>query len=115
MPDWLTLVPSAARTVNGSAGLDLDDTVDQVRLVLDVTAVAGTTPSMVVVIEESHDGVNYNPTAVDTFPAVTAAGRTYRTIPTGTLFGQFFRARWTITGTTPSFTFSIFGAQKLVR
>jgi hypothetical protein len=115
MGAYRELVPSAARTTNGSAEIDLDDNVDSIRLVLDITAVSGAGATLALVIEESFDGANWNATALDTFPNQTATGRVYRTIANTLLYGQRFRARWTITGTTPSFTFSLHGAEKLQR
>ena len=79
-----------------------------VRLDLIVSAASGTTPSMTVAIETSYDnGVTDAWRNVGTFPAVTAAGTTRRS------FGPV--DRWvranpsTVSGTTPSFTYSLAG------
>ena len=98
------LVPSAARTTNGSqeSGEDYSP-IDRLRAQLDVTAASGTTPNLVVVLESTLDGTNWD--TLGSFAAKTAAGREVITI--NPVIGKRFRARWTITGTTPSFTFSV--------
>lgn len=99
-----TLVPSAARTANGTAvsGEDFGQ-INRMRAQLNVTAVSGTTPSMAVVIESTLDGTNWD--AIGTFAAKTAVAREVITI--NPWIGRQLRARWTITGTTPSFTFEV--------
>lgn len=105
--DAVTVLPSGAKTANGNSGpLALNDRGDQLHLLLNVTAVSGTTPSMTLTVEWSHDGVNFAPLegAADGFTAVTAAGAKFKSIP---VRGPFFRLVWAITGTTPSFTFAV--------
>ncbi len=95
---------SSARTASGSAaavtGLAEQTTL---RVQLEVTAASGTTPSLAVVLEDTVDGTNWN--TVGTFTAKTVAGR--EVINVTAPFTGTVRATWTITGTTPSFTFSI--------
>lgn len=126
----LTLQASTTQTVTGNgpsldlvnlAGFDaLPDPFENepqfaLRVQLNVTASSGTTPSLTLVIQDSLDGVNWN--AIGTFTAVTGNGPQVQNIslrgdaqPTG--FAWPFNARqvrvqWTITGTTPSFTFVV--------
>jgi len=108
--DWLDLLALAA-AVNGSRAL---------RVQIEVTAVSGTTPTLNVFLEDCLDG---NPANANSFGAtsanITAAGRTIITCgPRGDAYPTNFawpfnpsrvRARWVITGTTPSFTFSVKG------
>lgn len=100
-----SLLASAARTVTGSgsdvATLNARDLGGQVRVYLDVTAAAGTTPTLDVRIQGKINGAYYT---IGTFTQKTAAGRDSILIEEapGTL-----RADWTIGGTTPSFTFEI--------
>lgn len=95
---------SLARTASGSAaavtGLAVQTTL---RVQLDVTAASGTSPSLSVVLEDTVDGTNWN--TIGTFAAKTAVGR--EVINVTTPFAGTVRATWTVTGTTPSFTFSI--------
>lgn len=98
------LAGSSARTASGSSaavgGLEEQSAL---RVQLNVTAAAGVTPSMAVLLEDSLDGANWN--TIGTFAAKTAAGR--EVINVTTPFAGMVRATWTITGTSPSFTFSI--------
>lgn len=97
-----TLVSSAARTTAGNAASDGWNSTP-LRVQLDVTAASGTTPSLTVLVEDTLDGTNWN--TVGTFAAKTAAGREVINITAA--FADRLRVSWTITGTTPSFTFSV--------
>lgn len=100
-----TLVPSAARTASGDTGvLDGWGVASSARVQLDVTAFAGTAPTLNVVIEDTLDGTNWN--VVGTFAQKVAAGR--EVINLSTPFTDRLRARWTIGGSAgQSFTFSV--------
>lgn len=108
---FITLVGSAARTATGSGDAhDLyrafpdDGHIHQLRVQSEVTAVSGTAPTLTVIIEDSIDGTNWN--TIDTFTAQTAVNRAVRNITTP-FNPQRLRSRWTIGGTTPSFTFNV--------
>lgn len=99
-----TLVAPAARTASGNSGaLGQFSHAAVLRLQLDVTAASGTSPTLDVVIEDTLDGTNYN--TIGTFAQKTAAGREVINITTP--FSETLRVRWTVGGTTPSFTFSV--------
>lgn len=99
-----TLVPSAARTTAGSAESGENYApINRLRAQLDVTAASGTTPNLTVFVEGTLDGTNWD--ALGTFAAKTAAGREVITV--NPVIGTRLRVRWAITGTTPSFTFSV--------
>ncbi|ASU81505.1 hypothetical protein CDO52_00735 [Nocardiopsis gilva YIM 90087] len=70
---------------------------------LHVTAASGASPSLTAKVQDSADNVTF----VDliTFDAATAADSQSKTV-TGTV-DQYVRADWTISGTTPSFTFNV--------
>ncbi len=107
MARLFTAVASAARTTTGSQTFGTQDSSGKaLRIQLDVTAASGTTPTLDVVIEDTLDGTNWN-TVGTAFTQKTAAGREVKDI-TGLFHGQM-RVRWTIGGTTPSFTFSVKG------
>jgi hypothetical protein len=102
------LVPSAARTTSGS--LEPSDGIateygrrNALRVQLDVTAASGTTPSLVVTVQDTLDNTNWN--NVGTFATKTGVGR--EVINIAGPFADRIRIAWTITGTTPSFTFSV--------
>lgn len=99
-----TLVASAARTASGDSGtLDGWGVPSTLRIQLDVTAAAGTGPTLDVVIEDTLDGINWN--TVATFAQKTAAGREVLNVTAP--FSDRLRVRWTVGGTAPSFTFSV--------
>lgn len=98
------LVPSAARTASGDTGtLDGYGVADSARVQLEVTAASGTSPTLDVVVEDTLDGTNWN--VVGTFAQKTAAGR--EVVNLSTPFTDRLRVRWTVGGTSPSFTFSV--------
>lgn len=100
----VSLAASAARTTNGSGSTVAVGTAHTLRATLSVTAASGTTPSLTARIETSEDGTTWR-TAL-TFTAAT--GATTQRLSTSGL-DRFIRAAWTITGTTPSLTFSVTG------
>lgn len=101
----VTLTPSAARTASGSTA-DLEGfTLKTLRAQLQVTAFAGTAPTLDVLIEDSLDGgTTWN--TVGTFAQVTT-GSARQVINITAPFSDRIRVRWTIGGTTPSFTFNV--------
>lgn len=97
-------VTTATGVVTNST-LELGD-ANTLRLNLIASAVTGTTPSVTVTLETSADG-STGWTAVGAFAAVTAAGTT-RKIFTG--LDRFVRLNaTTVTGTTPSVTYTVSG------
>lgn len=99
-----TIAASAARTISGDTGtLPGYGPAESLRAQLDVTAASGTSPTLNVVLEDTLDGTNWN--VIGTFAQRTAAGREVITVTTP--FSDQLRARWTVGGTTPSFTFSL--------
>lgn len=102
-----TLVASAARTATGNSGaIAVGSGAATLELELEVTAVSGTSPSMTLSIQWSVDGTNFgnNDGSTDAFAAVTATGNVTKSIPVRAPYMQLV---WTITGTTPSFTFTV--------
>lgn len=100
------LAASAARTTTGNSGNTFIATEGGIlSLLVDTTAVSGTTPSMTVSVQWSNDGASWaTADPADTLTAVTATGTVVKSFTTRAAFA---RASWAITGTTPSFTFSI--------
>lgn len=99
-----TLAASAARTVTGNSGeFDSFGEASTLRAQLDITAASGTTPTLDVLIQDTLDGTNWN--TVGTFAQKVTTGREVINITVP--FARRVRALWTITGTTPSFTFSV--------
>lgn len=103
-PAQQTLVPSAARNTNGNGTVSAwwkgRPTAAQTRL--SITAASGTSPQLTLIVESSPDQITW--TTRDTYPVQTTTATVTRALPT--IPEQFVRFRWTITGTSPSFTFS---------
>lgn len=99
-------VASAARTVTGnSAALLLREKGEILNLLVNVTAASGTTPSLALTVEWSHDGTNFaQGDTADTFAAITTTSAKAKGF---SIKAPFYRVVWTLTGTTPSFTFSV--------
>lgn len=103
-----TVVASAAYTATASsAGVPLtNDVGEYVSLFVNCTAVSGTSPSMTLSVQWSNDGVTWADAdgTADTFAAITAAKNTVKQF---IVKGPLYRVTYTITGTTPSFTFGV--------
>lgn len=92
----------AAETATGvGPSVDFEGALEAVIL-LNVTEVSGTTPTLDVTIQESVDGVVWM--TLFSFAQKTGAGTEVKKT---SAFARFLRASWVITGTTPSFTFSL--------
>ena len=99
----LVLAASAARTATGNgSAVEIGDKA-VARLLLDVTARTGTTPTLDVTIQTSYDGTTWR--NAGTFTQATAVGQQRGSF----MLDRYVRAAWTIGGTTPNFTFSIAG------
>jgi len=99
-----TLVASAARTASGDSGsLTGWGAARTLRAQLNVTAASGTSPTLDVVVEDTVDGTNWN--TVATFAQKVATGR--EVVNYSGLFSDTLRVRWTVGGTSPSFTFAV--------
>jgi hypothetical protein len=101
-------VPSAARTLSGAS--EVVDTLagmgegpgvfDRARFYLNVSAASGTTPNLALKIVGVINGIEYDLTPA--FGAKTGIAKETILIESCPRFVKFV---WTITGTTPSFTF----------
>ena len=108
------IVASGAQTVSGNSGvLGGYAGAASLRAQLEVTAASGTTPTLDVVLEDTLDGTNWN--VVGTFIQKVTTGREVINVNPAKaesatfqpLFADRLRVRWTVAGTTPSFTFSV--------
>lgn len=80
---------------------------NNLAVLLNVTAATGTSPSLTVEVQWSNDGTTFASAATpDTFTAITATGAVVKSFP---VKGRFCRLKYTITGTTPSFTLTATG------
>ena len=100
------VVTSAAQTASGNSGiLGGYGPANSLVVQLNVTAVSGVTPTLDMVVEDTVDGTNFFPIA--TFTQVLVAGASVQSVAPTASFTDRLRVRWTIGGTTPSFTFAV--------
>lgn len=99
------LVASGARTTSGDTGpLHGYGPMQSLIIQSAVSAASGTSPTLDVVVEDTVDGgATWN--IVHTFAQATAVGSAVARISTP--FSNTIRVRWTVGGTTPSFTFAV--------
>lgn len=112
-----TFDTAAVLTVNANSagGPDLDVTghsdrhpaPNNLSIILNVTAASGTTPSLTVEVQWSNDGTTFfSASTPDAFTAITAVGTALKPFQ---VKGRFARLKYTVTGTTPSFTLTATG------
>lgn len=98
-------VASGTRVISQPSGALLNASGRNAHFLLNVTAVSGTTPNLVVRVQ-IQDPISTSfidlPTAA--FAAVTTTGLYLLTVSN---LPRIYQLAWTITGTTPSFTFSV--------
>jgi len=99
---------SAVQTASGMSATLAVGGDRELLVAVNVSAVAGTTPTLTLAVDTlGADGVWYT---LWTSASITAVGQTLASLGVeaaiNTAFGTSVRLRWTIGGTTPSFTFS---------
>lgn len=102
----LTVEASSAKTATGQSSTQACEVGDEHGVLVNVSAVSGTTPTLDLSIQWSQDGGTTWADAepADSFNQITAPKVVTKRF---TRKGDHFRARWVIAGTTPSFTFSV--------
>lgn len=105
---------SVARTATGDGGDSppgtgvVDNTTSTANggvAVLQVSAVSGTTPTLVVKVQHSANGTVWADLA--TFSSQNAINGEYLEVAAGTTVNRYLRAQWTIGGSSPSFNFNL--------
>lgn len=105
----ITLLASEARVVSG-VGVSVDLGIKSgLTLDLAVSAASGTNPTLDVALETSKDNTTWR--TLDAFARVTTAGPVARAFAGA---DRYVRARWTLGGTDPSFTFGLTGQALLL-
>ena len=74
-------------------------------VILTISDVSGTTPTLVVDLEGSEDGTNWATLQAGVLPSLTSAG-TYANGNFGIYPARYLRLKFTLGGTSPSFTFT---------
>lgn len=101
-----SVLASAARTATSQTpAIFVTDAGDVMSLAVNVSAASGTTPTLDLSLQWSHDGtVWFTPETPDTFAQITT---TKQVIKTFVAKAPRYRIVYTIGGTTPSFTFDV--------
>lgn len=103
-----TDVALAARTTSGNSGTLSSEGFFSISAVVNITAVSGTNPTLDIDLESSDDGTNWQ--TIYTQTRATTASVVFN--PGVQNPSLYYRFRWTISGTTPSFTFSVVSTLK---
>ncbi|SRR5579871_2833159 len=104
----LILTSQTGATASGTSSVPLNvSQMTEIACFLKVSSVAGTSPSITVTLQDSADGINW--ANAYTFPAVTSGSTVLRAswANLGQCIGHYLQASWTITGTSPSISFSV--------
>ena len=100
-------VASAARTTSGNgSSVDSGSAIVVRGLTVAVTAFSGTSPTLDVRLEHSHDNSSWS--TVGSFAQKTGVASETKFFSG---LDKFVRIAWTVGGTTPSFTFSVSGGE----
>jgi hypothetical protein len=92
-------------TGNGTAyNLGAVSSSQKLYAALHIIAVSGSTPSLTVKIQSDDAQAFSTPTDRITFNAMTAIGAQWATPVAGPITDTWWRANWTVSGSTPSFT-----------
>ncbi len=109
-------IPTITTAVNGDSGPLLNNNATGIQVVIGVTAVSGTTPVLTVKLQgkDPVTGAYYD---ILVSVGINASGETVLTLFPGAattanvsvngFLPAMYRILYTITGTTPSFTFSV--------
>lgn len=98
------ILAAAMRTTSGtSSGFNKNDLHEGLML-LDVTAVSGTGPTLDVAMQTSPDNTNWFNLPNGAFSTFSGIGKQALQINN---FGKYIRIAYTIAGANPSFTFSV--------
>lgn len=101
-----THAASSARTTTGtSTSAVVDAGASALALLVNAATVSGTTPTLDITVEWSNDNATWAVgEPADSFTQITAAKVVAKQFA---VKGAYYRTRWTIGGTTPSFTFDV--------
>jgi hypothetical protein len=103
-----TIVGFAARTATGNSGALPAPGRAEVAVGVSVTVQSGTAPTLTFDVQWSDDGVNFfDSQPVDNYTQITTTVPT-RAVKKFTVKGAYYRLRWTIAGTTPSYSFAAY-------
>lgn len=96
-------VASTTQTASSSVSSIDSNGFGMISYVISITAVSGTTPGLQLSLDVSEDATNWFEIIKSVKFTITGNNRFQR----ASLSAKYYRFRWTITGISPSFTFSI--------
>lgn len=100
-------IASATTTTTAVFTVPYITVASKAKLILNISALTGTaTPGLAVSYFESADGTTFNSTAALTIASQTATGTYWSAAATNPVFNQG-QLSFTVVGTTPSVTFSV--------
>ena len=100
-----TIISAQVITASGNEAIGHTVIGDSLSVIINVTAISGTTPSATFSVQWSNDGTNFaDASPADAFAPITGIGTIDQRF---TSKGAFYRLSWQITGTTPSRTTTI--------
>ena len=101
------MLASGARNTSGvTSGFNFEDGMELI-VFAEVTAASGTTPTLDLAIQVSHDNTNWS--ALSSFTQITGTGNS---INAATNYGKYVRISYTIAGASASFTFKLTAVRK---
>ena len=104
-PPGMTLFSGTVTASGNSPDVDVS-TFSAMEIELKVTSVSGTSPTLDVYVEGRFEASgDYKPLASQT--SITATGSWFFTV--NPLTFRYVRVRWVVGGTSPSFTFGVYG------
>lgn len=100
----VTIEASSAKSASGNgATQSFEEPGASVAIIVNVSAVSGTGPTLDLKVQWSHDGSTWaDGEPADSFVQITAAKIVAKIFARK---GPFYRLVWTLGGTTPNFTF----------
>lgn len=99
-----TVINAQVITATGTSGT-LNASGSNLDVLVNVSAVSGTTPSATFSVQWSMDGTTWAAASpADSFTAITAA---IQVVQRFTSKAPYWRLAWTVSGTTPSFTTTV--------
>jgi hypothetical protein len=101
-------IASAARTTTGNGNtFSTYSPIAGMVLYINVSAASGTTPSLTVKLQDSPDGGTTWYDVASATAMTTTGTQAFRINLANTPASDLLRIAWTISGTTPSFTFKV--------
>lgn len=97
---------SSTAAATGNSADSLSASANGARLDVNLTALTGTSPTIAFALWDSADNTTFAAVPGATIAALSSTGRASVTVPDGTVVRRYVAVATTVTGTTPSATFT---------